>query len=149
MKNPEQEQFFKQQKALQKLKKTSEKEILNNPSFVLNDQKLTLDFLSVSDEKHLKKIFKLVNKLLKSNSQNLDKNFFHFQQSIADEITKIHTKENITVKEFEIKYNISKSSQQQYRGRLYDPLPYHQKVRKGKIVYVVEEVDKWFKNQHK
>ena len=64
-------------------------------------------------------------------------------------MTKIHTKENITVKEFEIKYNVSKSSQQQYRGRLYDPLPYHQKVRKGKIVYVVEEVEKWFKNQHK
>ena len=61
----------------------------------------------------------------------------------------IQEKKYITVKEFEEVYNVSKTSQQNYRGRLYDPLPYHQKVQGGKIVYVVEEVENWFANQHK
>ena len=62
---------------------------------------------------------------------------------------KIQAKKYITIKEFNEIYNISVSSQQQFRGRLNDPLPYHQKVLRGKVVYVVEEVEKWFENQHK
>ena len=53
-----------------------------------------------------------------------------------------------TVKEFAKIYDISKTSQQNYRTRLQDPLPYHQKVEGGKITYVVDEVEKWFENQH-
>lgn len=68
---------------------------------------------------------------------------------LAEEMKKIQVKKNITVKEFSEIYNISKTSQQNYRGRLHDPLPYHQKVEGGKIVYVVDEVEKWFQNQHK
>lgn len=67
----------------------------------------------------------------------------------ADKIAVIQAKKNITVKEFAEIYNISKTSQQNYRGRLYDPLPYHQKVEGGKIVYVTKEVENWFENQHK
>lgn len=73
-------------------------------------------------------------------------------QEVADlelEIRKMQSKKNITVKEFAEIYNVSKTSQQNYRSRLYDPLPYHQKVQGGKIVYVVEEVEQWFENQHK
>jgi hypothetical protein len=46
-------------------------------------------------------------------------------------------------------HNMSKTSQQNYRERLYDPLPYHQKVEGGKITYIVEEIEKWLENQHK
>jgi len=53
----------------------------------------------------------------------------------------MQSKKNITTKEFEEIYNISISSQKDYRGRLNDPLPYHQKVARGKIVYVVDEVE--------
>jgi len=61
----------------------------------------------------------------------------------------IQVKKNITVKEFADIYNISKTSQQNYRGRFNDPLPYHQKVEGGKITYVVKEVEEWLENQHK
>jgi len=149
MKKSEQEEYYKHLKALKTLKNTTDEEIVHNPNFILNNQQLTLDFLSSSDEKHLKKIFKIINKLLKSNSENIVENFSDFKQSIAEEIIAIQTKDYITVKEFAIKYNISKDSQQVYRGRLHDPLPYHQKVPRGKIVYVVKEVEQWFDNQHK
>lgn len=46
-------------------------------------------------------------------------------------------------------FNVSKSSQRDYRSRLKNPLPYHQKIEGGKIVYVVNEVEKWFSNQYK
>ena len=68
---------------------------------------------------------------------------------IEKAMAKMQAKKNITVKEFAEIYNISKTTQQNLRGRLYDPLPHHQKVAGGKIVYVVEEVEKWFENQHK
>lgn len=68
---------------------------------------------------------------------------------IEEKIIEIQSKKNITVREFEKIYNISISSQRDYRCRIKDPLPFHQKVKKGKIVYVVEEVEKWFENQHK
>lgn len=68
---------------------------------------------------------------------------------LEQQMKKIQAKKFITVKEFTEIYNISKTSQQNYRGRMHDPLPYHQKVAGGKIVYVVEEVEKWFENQHK
>ena len=69
--------------------------------------------------------------------------------NLEEEIKKIQAKKNITVKEFAEIYNISRTSQQNYRARLNDPLPYHQKVEGGKIVYVAEEVENWFVNQHK
>jgi hypothetical protein len=68
---------------------------------------------------------------------------------IEKNMVKLHGKKYLSVKEFEEKYNMSKSSQQQYRSRLYDSLPYHQKVEGGKIIYIVDEVEKWFENQHK
>ncbi len=68
---------------------------------------------------------------------------------IDQEMKKIQAKNNITVKEFTEIYNISTSSQRDYRSRLQDALPYHQKISGGKIVYVVEEVEIWFENQHR
>ncbi len=62
---------------------------------------------------------------------------------------KIQAKKNITVKEFSDIYNISKTSQRDYRSPLNDPLPYHQKVAGGKIVYVVKEVEQWLENQYR
>lgn len=68
---------------------------------------------------------------------------------LEQEIKIIQLKKNITVNEFEKIYNISKSSQRDLRSRLKNPLPYHQKIENGKIVYVVDEVEKWFSNQYK
>lgn len=84
-----------------------------------------------------------LNSLLDKQQQNEE------VLQIEKNMAKLHGKKYLSVKEFEEKYNMSKSSQQQYRSRLYDSLPYHQKVEGGKIVYLVDEVEKWFENQHK
>jgi len=94
------------------------------------------------EQKYFNLLFK-VNNLLKY--ENKDKTLMNLEQ----ELKNIQVKKNITVNEFTKIYNVSKSSQANFRGRLYDPLPFHQKVLGGKIVYVVEEVEKWFQNQHK
>ena len=69
--------------------------------------------------------------------------------SKVEEIAVMQAKRIITVKEFAEIYSISKTSQQNYRARLHDPLPYHQKVEGGKITYIVDEVEKWLENQHR
>lgn len=84
-----------------------------------------------------------LNNLLGKHDQNEE--ILQIEKNMA----KLHGKKYLSVKEFEEKYNMSKSSQQQYRSRLYDSLPYHQKVEGGKIIYIVDEVEKWFENQHK
>ena len=84
-----------------------------------------------------------LNRLLKKADQ------FDEVLEIEKQMTKLHAKKFLTVKEFAEKYNIGKTSQQNYRGRLHDPLPYHQKVLGGKITYNVQEVEEWFENQHK
>ena len=84
-----------------------------------------------------------LNNLLKKEERNpavLD---------IEEQMRKIQSKKYISVKEMTLIHNMSKTSQQNYRERLYDPLPYHQKVEGGKITYIVEEIEKWFENQHK
>jgi SOS response regulatory protein OraA/RecX len=68
---------------------------------------------------------------------------------IEKNMAKLHGKKYLSVKEFAEKYNVSKSSQTQYRSRLRDPLPYHQKVQGGNITYLVEEVERWLENQDK
>lgn len=69
--------------------------------------------------------------------------------SVVKNINKIQFKKYLTSKELEEVYNISVSSQKNYRGRLNDSLPFHQKVPRGKIVYSVDEVERWLQNQHK
>jgi len=94
----------------------------------------------------LEKALQEIKKLEKELS---DLKIAHDKMSKQDKISSIQAKKNITVKELSKIYNISSSSQRDYRSRLNDPLPYHQKVAGGKIVYVAEEVEKWFQNQHK
>lgn len=100
-------------------------------------------------KKQLKTIGKFNTPLIKLNHLLEKKEQYKEVLDIEQQMQKIQAKKNITVKEFAEIYNISKTSQQNYRGRIHNPLPYHQKVEGGKIVYVVEEVEKWFENQHK
>ena len=84
-----------------------------------------------------------LNNLLKKPDQ------FEEVLEIEKHMKKIHSKKYITVREMIEIYNISKTSQQNYRGRKNDPLPYHQKVERGNITYIVDEVEEWLENQHK
>ena len=100
------------------------------------------DIFEFAGYENYKLLIKL-NNLLDEKDKDIDIN------KLDKEMKVIQEKKYITVNEFEKMFNISKSSQRDYRSRLKNPLPYHQKIAKGKIVYVVEEVKKWFENQYK
>lgn len=81
----------------------------------------------------------------------LDKNL---QKEYKDRLIKINIeyiqkKKYLNVNEFAEVYHMSKTQQQTRRGRLHDPLPYHQHVEGGKILYDVEEIEKWRENGNK
>lgn len=114
--------------------------------FEVEEKFFELGLIEEEHHNHIKSIEKHIvglNSLLKGSDKIEGATDIEFQMK------KIQAKKYITTKEFKEIYNVSISSQAQYRGRLHDPLPYHQKVEGGKIVYVVEEVRKWFENQHK
>ncbi len=108
------------------------------------DEKLekASDIFEFAGYENYKLLVKL-NSLLDEKDKDADIN------KLDKEMKVIQEKKYITVNEFEKIYNISKSSQKNLRNRLTDKLPYHQKVVGGKIVYVVNEVEKWFENQYK
>ncbi|MDN5109393.1 hypothetical protein PJV99_04525 [Aliarcobacter butzleri] len=100
------------------------------------------DIFDFIESKNHQLLIKL-NNLLDEKDKDTDIN------KLEQEMKIIQVKKYITVDEFEKIFNISKSSQRDLRSKLRNPLPYHQKIAKGKIVYVVEEVEKWFENQYK
>lgn len=126
------------------LKYVENHDLIPDEDLKKQDEKLdkTNDLINFYDEKHFELMFKL-NNLLDYKDKNKE------VMKLEEKMKEIQVKKFITTEEFEKIYNISKSSQRDYRGRLYNPLPYHQKIAKGKIVYVVEEVEKWFENQYK
>ena len=69
-------------------------------------------------------------------------------QSPSNEIIMLQAKKYITPKQMQKIYNISISQQKQYRSRIHNALPYHQKVRAGNITYITKEVENWIQNQY-
>lgn len=64
-------------------------------------------------------------------------------------IKEIQAKRYLSPKELAIlKTDMSISSQQTYRGRLRDKIPFHQKGRDCKITYDIKEVEVWIENQN-
>jgi hypothetical protein len=55
--------------------------------------------------------------------------------------------EYIGTKELEKRFDIKERSQKAYRGRVKNPLPFHQETENGKIRYKVSEIEEWLKNQ--
>jgi hypothetical protein len=108
------------------------------------DEKIdkVIDIFEYVENKNYQILIKLNNLL---DEKDKDKDI----KKLEEEIKLIQNKKYITVNEFEKIFNISKSSQRDYRSKLRNPLPYHQKIEGGKIVYVVDEVEKWFSNQYK
>ena len=96
----------------------------------------------ITNEKYDKPLIKL-NNLLKQEDK------YKEVLDIEAKMRKIQAKKYITTDEMVEIYNISISSQRDYRGRLNDPLPFNQKKFRGKITYTVEEVEKWINNNNK
>lgn len=125
-------------------------ELMKETDFEYRDEKVPEDIIKERRRRRKQRTIDIYDvQLVKLNNLLKDTEKFDEVNEIEQEIIKIQSKNNITTKEFAEIYNISISSQKDYRGRLNDPLPFHQKVARGTIVYVVEEVEKWFKNQYK
>ena len=133
------------------LNEDSKKLIDIEPVFIYKGQRIRLDFIGKADRLFLNKAFEEIEK---DRNEKIDFDLLkkEAEQEVLEvqkHMAKIQSKKFISVKEFSDKYGVGKTSQQDYRGRLRDPLPHHQKVRGGKITYIVEEVEQWFENQHK
>lgn len=121
-------------------------EISEHP-FVYQDNEAVQKEMRVRRKKRTIEIFDMplvkLNKLLEKEEQ--------YQEIIEIEkrMAKIQAKKYITNKECEEIYNRSKRYLQDARGRIHDPLPYHQTVAGGKIGYVVEEIEEWFQRNDK
>jgi len=125
-------------------------------------------FESIEDQNDKKQfiqgLIKTEAKLLKLDSSRSD-GYFSIDNSEAlkpeierkDELLEVeksravlNSKKEINVKEFEERYGISKTTQQQYRSRYKDKLPSFQlSPPKGKIYYKVDLVEQWLKNLRK
>ena len=130
---------------ISELSKESKDNIVFDKLIKVGTRGFTLDFISKTDYTFLQKIFNEIEK----KTSKVD--FEAIQKSVEKEIIEmsiIQTKKYITVKEFTKKYNKSKTAQQTARGRLYDPLPYHQQGKDCMITYDVSEVDIWIDNQN-
>lgn len=97
---------------------------------------------AITTEKYDQPLIKL-NNLLKQEDK------YKEVLDIEAEMRKIQAKKYITTDEMVEIYNISISSQRDYRGRLNDPLPFNQNKFRGKITYTVEDVEKWRKKNNK
>ena len=73
----------------------------------------------------------------------------HSKINMEEEIKKIQAKKYLSPKELSIIFpDMSIISQQTYRGRLKDKIPFNQKNKKCKITYTVSEVEEWIENQN-
>lgn len=126
-------------------KELTEKEYTSNKLAQLaNEYNKEQDYIYVNQEiEHLRaEKNKIIEELknLQENHQKIDK---------EARIKEIQAKEYISPMELSILLpDMSIGSQQTYRGRLKDKIPYHQKKKKGKITYIVSEVKEWAKNQN-
>lgn len=118
----------------------------NNTDFdIENVLKNALGLLKGSKREY----FEIKRAMITLNNTLKEKEKIKVIVGLEQEMKQIEAKKYITVKEFEKKYNLCSTSQQNYRGRMKDPLPYHQRVERGKITYNIDEVERWFQNQYK
>ena len=107
----------------------------------------TIEFINLNAD--ISKTIELDSELVKLNAllpiKEQDKELI----DLAQQMEKIQAKKYISIAEFTEIYGKSKTSQQGLRGRLKDPIPYKQISKNSAILYEVELVEKWFKNQYK
>jgi len=103
--------------------------------------------MSKYDVEQLLDVIKIINNKLDNQSIQLS--------TIAAQVLEQNEKLNaltpqseyIGTKELEKRFDIKERSQKAYRGRVKNPLPFHQDVENGKISYKVSEIEEWKSNQ--
>jgi len=119
---------------------------------------LTLHFIK---KKQSEEIFDLeyenasdidISKLEKKHKKQIDDIYtkkYNIIPTLEEDIKKIQAKKYLSPKEMaEVYKAMSISSQETYRGRLRDKIPYKQIKKKGNITYSVIEVEEWMENNN-
>jgi hypothetical protein len=146
------------------------KNIILDPSFILDGKIFRFDFLSTTDYQSIGKMLnafsnvssqqnKVLHKIQDINTDNdtsIDvdelKNTFideiNKQKDTLDSSLKITDKKLITVRDFEEIYSIGEETQRKLRGRFPkdDPLPCIQTAKRGTVLYDPNVIDKWMDN---
>ena len=105
-----------------------------------------IDTVDIYGHNEIKSLIEDKNRLLEE-IQTLKDNHSKIDREAL--IKEIQAKKYISPKELNILFpDMSISSQQTYRGRLRDKIPYNQKKKRGKITYTVSEVKEWIENQN-
>lgn len=105
----------------------------------------------VENKEDINIAFNILNNTIKKLTL-IDKNIletiktFEKPISYAFNLQKTQVKKFINVEDFEQIFGFSKSSQQNFRSRLYNPIPFLQPKKKGKIIYELEKVKDWLSN---
>lgn len=111
-----------------------------------NASRVVFDIISKDDLERLQDVYRLSDEALVVKTEEEQKQEV---LEVKKQMVKIQAKKYITTKECAEIYNRSTRYLQNAKGRIHDPLPYHQTVAGGKIVYVVEEIEDWFNRNEK
>jgi hypothetical protein len=132
---------------------------LRNVYYKLSEINTILDnnarlYIKKEDNEDLIYAFHEFNNVIKK-FDSFDKNILNIVKTIerptgyAFKLQKTQLKKFISVDEFSEIFGYSKSSQQNFRSRLYNPIPFLQDKKKGKIIYDIEKVKLWLTNNSK
>ena len=137
--------------AVDELDDATKQSIDREPVFLYKGQRIRLDYVSKADRLFLDKVFEEIEKD-KNEKIDFDQLKRDAEQEVLEvqkHMAKIQSKKFITIKEYTDIYGASKTSQQGYRGRRKNPLPYKQEVEGGRILYSIDEVEKCRENGYK
>jgi len=123
--------------------------IEREPAFLYKGKRFRLDYVSKSDRLFLSKIFEEIEK---DKDQNINFDLLKKQAEqevleVQKNMAKIQAKEFITVKEFTLLYSKSVKTQQAYRSRPTNPIPYIQKKLGDSVLYNKTEVENWLREK--
>jgi hypothetical protein len=107
-------------------------DLVNSNTEKLEKRIRTIQDMQLAMQQSMEKIFEEQKKVLKEIQQQNEKT-----DLVTDDIEYIGTKE--LAKKFDIKIG----SQKNLRGRVNNPLPYHQDMENGKISYYVPNIREW------
>lgn len=124
-----------------KIQRFKEHNVLNEKEDYVHSYTCKTTELLFSTFKKLKEQAKFLITLVDNNKQK------ELTRRVdAIEIEKIQAKKFITVKEFTEIYDRSSEWQRNRRNKIHNRLPFRQEKKGGKVLYEIEEVEIWFKN---
>ncbi|MDQ7045905.1 MAG: hypothetical protein Q9M32_08335 [Sulfurimonas sp.] len=102
-----------------------------------------------SSDEYLDILFSMIENITELNNTLNEKDKVNDEIEDLSKLKILQEKKFVSPKELSILLpDMSISQQQTYRGRINDKIPYNQKTERGKVVYEVNLVMNWMKENH-